>query len=206
MLYVDVCVFVGVGAIRQIASEVVQYVMDLAGQSQGRHTTEADQLGTLTEPDLLTAAMVHQQHRAEVGGSFHVTNRTRIGVSLFVYIDIISLCYHWGLHVCVYVGGRSHAEKSLHLSGSKQEDNFISLGYYVGITSSPGCEMAGHLACHIPVFPLLCDERGCPFHWFFLSHLTQNMPKLPPQLFLAINMFTCCYIVVMHLFPLCARE
>ena len=68
VLYVDVCVFVGVGAIRQIASEVVQYVMDLAGQSQGQHVTEADQLGTLTEPDLLTVAMVHQQHRAEVRG------------------------------------------------------------------------------------------------------------------------------------------
>ena len=38
----------------------------------------------------------------------------------------------------------------------------------------------------------------------FLSHIVQNMlSKLPPQLLLAIDMFTCCYLVVMHLFPVC---
>ena len=36
----------------------------------------------------------------------------------------------------------------------------------------------------------------------FLSHCTQNMPKLPPHVFIAINMFICCCIVIMHLFPL----
>ena len=30
----------------------------------------------------------------------------------------------------------------------------------------------------------------------FLCHLTRNMPELSPQLFLAINMFTCCYLVL----------
>ena len=67
ILYDDMCMFVGVGAIRQIASEVVQYVMGKASQLQGKHVGEtAEDQGTLTEPDLLTAAMDHQQHRAEV--------------------------------------------------------------------------------------------------------------------------------------------
>ena len=58
--------FVGVGAIRQIASEVVQYVMGKASQLQGKRVGEIEDQGTQTEPDLLTAAMNHQQHRAEV--------------------------------------------------------------------------------------------------------------------------------------------
>ena len=67
VLHDDMCMFVGVGAIRQIASEVVQYVMGKASQLQGKHVGETiEDQGTMTEPDLLTAAMDHQQHRAEV--------------------------------------------------------------------------------------------------------------------------------------------
>ena len=51
------------------------------------------------------------------------------------------------------------------------------------------------------MFPLLYDERGGQPRCF-LIHLAENIPKLPSQLFLAINMFTCCCLVVMHLFIL----
>ena len=56
--------------------------------------------------------------------------------------------------------------------------------------------------CHLPaVFPLLYHERGGPPHSFSKSPCSKYAIVATSLLFLAINMFTCCYLVVMHLFP-----
>ena len=107
MKTVCVCLDAGVGAIHQIASEVVQYVMDVASQSQGRCSTETEEPGTLTEPDLLTAAMGHQQHRAEVGRSLHRANV-------------------WGgsLHQTEVGGSLHRAEEGVHFTGQRKGCHF----------------------------------------------------------------------------------
>ena len=58
-----------------------------------------------------------------------------------------------------------------------------------------------YLLILVTVFPIyVMSEVG--YFAVFLSHLPQNMPELPPQLFLAINMLLhCSYAFVFSQFP-----